>query len=59
MPRTSIRLPKDLEAAARAKCQELDLNLSQVIRSLLRMWIEAQDETPSQAVADESQATRR
>ena len=38
MPRTSVRLPDELEAAARAKCQELDLNLSQVMRQFLREW---------------------
>ena len=56
MPRTSIRLPDELEVAARAKCQELDLNLSQVMRRLLTEWVnEVEDETPSQEPSDESQ----
>jgi len=43
MSRTSIRIPDELEQAAREKCRRLDLNLSQVIRQLLRQWI-ADDE---------------
>lgn len=54
MPRTSIRLSDELEAAARAKCDRLDLNLSQVVRRLLKKWIE-QDETPSQVSPEQSQ----
>ena len=41
--RTSINIPDELEVAARAKCQELDLNLSQVIRRFLRKWTRGTD----------------
>ena len=56
MPRTSVRLPDELEAAAREKCKRLDVSLSYVVRRLLREWVnEVEDETPSQTVADEGQ----
>ena len=52
MSRTSVRLPDDLEAAAREKCKRLDLNLSQVMRRLLREWL-AKTETVQEQEADD------
>ena len=45
MSRTSIRIPDELEAAAREKCRLLDLNLSQAVRQLLRQWLKEQEQT--------------
>lgn len=39
MSRTSIRLDDELEQAAREKCRRLDMNLSQVMRHLLKQWL--------------------
>ena len=54
MSRTSIRLDDELEQAAREKCRRLDLNLSQVVRQLLRQWI-ADDEEADFAALKEHQ----
>ena len=43
MSRTSVRLPDDLEAAARKKCRRLDVTLSHVIRQYLEKWARETD----------------
>ncbi len=38
--RYQLRLPKEMLQAAQAKAEEQELNLSQVIRRLLKKWLE-------------------
>ena len=52
MSRTSIRLDDELEQAAREKCRRLDLNLSQVVRQLLRQWIADDEEADLDALKE-------
>ena len=54
MPKTSVNLPDDLEATAREKCKRLDLNLSQVIRRLLREWLAKTEAVQEQEANDGS-----
>jgi len=41
--KTSFRLPRDLLKKAQEKAKRLDLTLSQVLRALLRKWVEEDD----------------
>jgi antitoxin component of RelBE/YafQ-DinJ toxin-antitoxin module len=55
MSRTSIRLDDELEQAAREKCHRLDLNLSQVVRQLLRQWLAEEQEEADFTALEEHQ----
>lgn len=47
---TTIRLPKELHRAARKKAIDKGLPLSEVIRQLLREWLEQQEENDDDAI---------
>ena len=49
-----FRLTEEQYQQARAKAKKEGLTLSQKVRWFIGRWIEAEDETPSQAVAGES-----
>ena len=44
--KTTIRIPQDLNKAARIKALEMDTNLSEVIREFLRLWVAGEVELP-------------
>ena len=45
--KTTIRIPQDLNKAARIKAIEMDTNLSDVIREFLRLWVAGEIKLPN------------
>lgn len=43
-----VRISEELHRAVRVKAAELDRPVSEIVRGLLRQWVEGQIETPSE-----------
>jgi len=57
---TTIRIPKELLKAARAKALEAEASLSEVIRKFLTLWVSGEIELPKrEEMGDESHSIRQ
>ena len=53
--KTTIRMPKDLNKAARIKAIETDTTLSDVVREFLALWVAGKIELPAQGEKHQGQ----